>query len=670
MRYLIFDFAAARPCSLRSFLILCLSLSLHLSAQDTLSTVTVSAFREEASITRSTASVDVLSPVELRRFDQSNLVAAMNRLPGVRFEQRAPGSYRISVRGSTLRSPFGVRNIKIYWNGIPLTEPGGDTQLNFLDLNNIDRLELIKGPGGSLYGAGTAGTLLLGTDTLAGPAEGYAEYGSFQTFRAGARVQSRSDNGGVGQVRVAHQSTDGYRDHSGLSRQTAQLSGYLPAGRYGGLELHGLYTHLWYQLPGGLNPEQYAENRRQARPGSAETNASINYDNLLLSGTYRYDRGRWNGRLTTYATGFYFDHPFNFDYKRETNLGTGLRGVVDYTLPLPTAALKLSTGVESQRQLRMANNFGNDTGAPTDLNFSDEILADQHLVFGQATYDLGRWKFTGGISLNQVGYDVDRTFDAEAEAAQTASRTEWVAAPRLAALYDFGASSVRASISRGFSPPTLDEFRTNEGSLNAGLAPEIGTNYEIGYRAARGRLRYGVAVFYLQLDETITSFRDARGTQLFRNAGGTDQRGMEVDIDWLPVRGLRYYGAFTYHDFSYGDYERGGTDFSGNRLPGTAPFTTTQILAGELDNGLFADVYWNYTDAIPLNDAGTVTGEAYHLVRLRAGLRRGGWEFFLGADNLLDERYSLGNDLNPQFGNRYFQPAPERGWMVGLRYRL
>ena len=76
-------------------------------------------------------------------------------------EERSPGSFRLAIRGSSLRSPFGVRNVKVYWNGIPFTDAGGNTYLNLFDFNSIANIEVIKGPGGSMYGAGTGGVVLL-----------------------------------------------------------------------------------------------------------------------------------------------------------------------------------------------------------------------------------------------------------------------------------------------------------------------------------------------------------------------------------------------------------------------------------------------------------------------------------------------------------------------------
>lgn len=634
---------------------------------------TVTGFRDEAPTLRVAASVSTLTSAEIDRYPTADLLPAMNRLPGVRFEQRAPGSYRISVRGSTLRSPFGVRNIKVYWNGIPFTEPGGDTQLNFLDANNIDRVELLRGPAGSIYGAGTAGTLMLSTDTLANVARLDMTGGSYGFFRAGTQVQAKAGNAII-QLRLSHQQTDGYRDHSALNRQTLQLTTRLLSSPRQMLNVHALYTRLGYELPGALNTEQYTENPRQSRPGSIETNASINYDNLLVGGNHEWQSGRWSGETSLYGTGFYFDHPFNFDYKRETNLGIGGRTAVDYILPLTGSALKLSVGLEHQIQQRMANNFENDDGLAGDLNFSDEVLSRQQIVFTQATHDFSNWRISAGLSLNDLTYRVDRTFDADGNTGITNSKIGEVLSPRVSVLRVLGDYSVYGSISSGFSPPTLDEFRTNEGSLNTDLRPERGINYEIGSKGGKGAYNYDISLFYLKLSEAIGTYSDERGTVLFRNAGGTHQYGLELAGDYRANQWLSLYGSYTYHRFTYRNYERSGNDFSGQPLPGTAPHVfNIELSLGRL-TGPYLKLTENFTDAIPLNDAGTVFGEAYHLVRARMGWRgalgRSSLDAFVGGSNLLDERMSFGNDLNPQFGGRYFQAAAGRNWFLGVAFRL
>jgi iron complex outermembrane receptor protein len=324
--------------------------------------------------------------------------------------------------------------------------------------------------------------------------------------------------------------------------------------------------------------------------------------------------------------------------------------------------------VESQLQYRMANNFGNDTGVPTDLNFSDEIRSSQQIYFAQLQYDVGQWRFAAGLSLNALDYRVDRTFSAGGATGITESEVGGVASPRISALYDFGRYSLYATVSSGFSPPTLDEFRTNEGSLNTELRPERGVNYEVGGKGSLGPISYAASLFYLKLSEAISTFSDARGTTLFRNAGDTDQYGLELALEYRPARWLEVYGSYTYHRFTYGNYEHRGEVYSGNRLSGTAPHVVNLEATARFGGGFYATLSENYTDAIPLNDANDVYGEAYHLVRGRVGYRRGRWDFFAGGSNLLDQRMSLGNDLNPQFGGRYFQPAAGRTFFVGVGY--
>src|ERR1700761_7846980 len=107
------------------------------------------------------ASVNVLSPAQLKLQPDNSLVSALNTIPGVRMEERSPGSYRLSIRGSLLRSPFGIRDVKIYYDDLPLTDAGGNTYLNAIDVNSIQGLEVLKGPDGSLFGANSGGVVLV-----------------------------------------------------------------------------------------------------------------------------------------------------------------------------------------------------------------------------------------------------------------------------------------------------------------------------------------------------------------------------------------------------------------------------------------------------------------------------------------------------------------------------
>jgi len=117
----------------------------------------------------------------LKRFAASDFTPGMNRIPGVRFEQRTPGSYRVSIRNTARRSPFGVRDVQVYWNGIPLTEPGGDTPLNFIDLTNVDAAVVTKGPNSLSSGSPLGGTVEFKTLPNA-PNQIGGQFGEFSTI--------------------------------------------------------------------------------------------------------------------------------------------------------------------------------------------------------------------------------------------------------------------------------------------------------------------------------------------------------------------------------------------------------------------------------------------------------------------------------------------------------
>src|SRR4051812_20666531 len=106
-------------------------LFLFLSAQAQIDTVqleevTVSAYFNNYSLWRLPSSATVIDSATIKKPTGSSLVPVLNTIAGVRMEERSPGSYRLSIRGSLLRSPFGIRNVKIYMDEFPLTDAGGN----------------------------------------------------------------------------------------------------------------------------------------------------------------------------------------------------------------------------------------------------------------------------------------------------------------------------------------------------------------------------------------------------------------------------------------------------------------------------------------------------------------------------------------------------------------
>ena len=97
-----------------------------------LNEVVVRVFEQKKSTFSSPDAIAILNAQDLTRTNNTSFVTALNMQAGVRMEERSPGSYRMAIRGSALRAPFGVRNVKVYWNQMPLTDAGNNTYLSLI----------------------------------------------------------------------------------------------------------------------------------------------------------------------------------------------------------------------------------------------------------------------------------------------------------------------------------------------------------------------------------------------------------------------------------------------------------------------------------------------------------------------------------------------------------
>ncbi len=647
-----------------------------------LSAITVTAFESERPLLEQSAAVVTVSERDFSRFNEISPVNAFNQKAGVRIEERAPASYRVSIRGSSLRSPFGVRNVKVYWNEVPFTSPDGTTSLNLLDLSNIRTSEVIKGPSGSIYGAGNGGAISLYSQPTLGENRISTDFfaGDFGLSRFRLGLSQQVGEGGI-EASFVSQKSDGYREHSAVDRQVFQLGGFFPVSEKQEIRTQLLISDLDYQIPGALNEAQANENPKQARPGSVNQNSSISQQAILLSVGHIYRFNEETSNTTTiYLNTNNFENPFILDYKKELGFGYGARTKFTRDTKIFGKALRLIAGAEYQNGITDAQNFGNRNGIADTVRFADKLRTYQGFVFQQAELNLSeKLLFTLGLSENFSGYEIYRQIDAAGGPIGLQTRTfDPIVVPRVALNYRLNPfSSIYGSISSGFSPPTIDEVRTNEGSLNLDLEAEKGVNYEMGYRLGKEKFNLELIAYYLKLEETITTFTNENGVVLFRNAGSTDQKGIEASLDYAILRnssgfikdflvGTAYTGQF----FKFVDYAKTDNDFSGNDLTGVPPHNLVSRLDLRTRPGIYLNITHQFTDQIPLNDANTVFQESYDLVNLRAGwvksLGNFDLELFVGVDNLLDERYSLGNDLNA-FAGRFYQPAPTRNWYGGVK---
>lgn len=630
------------------------------------------------------SSVNVLGYEQLAVQPDNSLVSTLNTIPGVRMEERSPGSYRLSIRGSLLRSPFGIRDVKIYYDEIPLTDAGGNTYLNAIDVNSIKHIEVLKGPDGSLFGANSGGVVLV--SPVAGNANSNLvlaeiEGGSYSLFHENVAYQNVTANNQLN-ITQAYETYGGYRQQSNMYRNYFQLSDKWSYDKHNNLKVLGFYSDLNYQTPGGLTLSQFQDDPQLARPATATVPGAIGQHSgiiqkMLFGGLVNEVNLTENLRnvLSVFGTYVNFTNPFLTDYEQRYEGTLGFRTYFEYTGADRTFyKWKVNAGIEWQQTNSDINNYGNNSGVRDTAQTLDKINTNQHFMFARYVADINRkFHIETALSLNFYDYKFRNVYpNDELNFTNRPFTPELM--PRIALSYQFTNDFAwRASVSRGYSTPTTAEIRPTDHAINTGLDAEDGWNYETGFRLRNNdeSMYLDASVFYYRLNNAIISHEDANGNTFYTNSGGTRQPGFELYFtDWIIrqntsyfIRGLQFNESATIDKFTFtGNH---------NQLTGVPEQVYITSLQLNLPQHIFVYTEHNYTAKIPLNDANTAFAPHYNLLAAKVGWRRllsqkSNFEIYAGAENILNEKYSLGDDLNA-VGGRYYNAAALRNYYVGLK---
>jgi len=656
----------------------------------TLGEVIVKAYEQNQSLRKVPAAINKVNKNGLERFSNTNILPALNSTPGVRMEERSPGSYRMNIRGSTLRSPFGVRNVKVYWDEIPFTDPGGNTYLNQLSYYNFNSIEVIKGPAGSLYGAGTGGAILINSNA-AHPEPGLMvnlSYGSYDHSNVNVQFNQGKDKF-RNSFTYSHQQSDGYRDHTSMRRDVATWQTKISSGKKETLHFNFLYGDLFYETPGALTKAEYQKNPRVSRPAagafpSADGAKAAIYQKTWYGGFNNHFKfnDHFENSLIFYGAYSNIKNPTFRNYEARTEPHFGGRTVFTWKPSTVNDKVKIIFGAEAQKGYFNIHTYQNVNGKPTTTLTNDDVTNGIWSIFAQTDlrlkYDIN---ITAGLSINKSSIKIKRLSIPSLPEQERSYKNE--AAPRLAISKKIVADLyLYASVAKGFSPPTTAEVLPSTSVISTELNAEHGINYEVGFKSSwlQRRLYAEVNVFDYRLENAIVQRRDVSNGDYFINAGSTKQRGIESQVSYLLlkrnsfVNTARVWASYTWNNFAYDDFKQLTNDYSGKKLPSVAKNTVASGLDISTKPGIYINLTYYYSDPIPLNDANTEFASSYNLLGSRIGWRKelkkkNKLEFFAGIENVFDVTYSLGNDINAA-GGRYYNAAPGRNYYGGVSLSL
>lgn len=640
---------------------------------------TVYVFGRKTSVMNADAAVSILNKNAFEKYNPASFVAAFNTVPGVKMDERSPGSYRINIRGNLLRSTFGVRNIKVYLNGLPITDASGNTYFNSLSPAFINNIQIIKGPGGSMYGAGTGGVILMKTENEFPNTNLQISGGSYGMFNASLHKNIVSKHSAA-TVSLSHQQSDGYRDHSAMRRDVIGYS-HSYAGKKNNVTLTTFYSNLFYNTPGGLTMVQLLTNPKQSRPFSAifksakDQKAAFYLSTLYASLSNEITiNSKWKNTTGIYFSYTDFKNPTIRNYEKKYERGTGGRTSFQFTAHKWT----IISGAEYQNSFINTATHGNKFGVKDTLQYYDKINVNQLNIFSQVSHELPlNMLLTAGISYNSFLYNFFRISPSE-DPSRSNFSPQYI--PRFSLLKKFKGGSMYVSFSKGYSPPTIDEIHAGNGVFNNFLDAEKSSNYETGIKInlIKDLLYADLSYYFLKLKNTLVGRKDASGGDFFINAGNTKQHGIEFSFTGYPINKangfidnikLQLTGSVTKATFE--NYRQGNAEYSGNKLTGTSPFTVSLLADVVNTSKFYSNITYTYTDKIPLNDANTLYAKAYNLLFVKIGWinkisKKINADTFVSWMKSFNKNYSLGNDLNAQ-GARFFNPSALQIFSAGIK---
>ncbi|UII30941.1 TonB-dependent receptor [Fulvivirga ulvae] len=637
--------------------------------------------------------VNLITRKQLHRNDETTVTPALNRLPGVYMHSGSLNTNRITIRGIGARTPYGTNKVRAYFDDIPLTSGEGETTIEDIDLAAIQRIEVIKGPNSSVYGAGLGGTINLTSQVT--DESGLSAKSTVGSYGLRRTTASAAINGERNQLNLTYADihTDGYRQNSEYDRQSFIFTSKIAPNEKTAISVLGLYTHLKAYIPSSVNEETFNTSPSSAAYTWHQSRGYEAYNKANLGISYQYQiTNNLESITSTFLTFRDADEPRPFDILRENSIATGLRSRLIWSTDVLQRKMTWSGGFEYFTDWYQWSTYENlYEQNPGSGSIPGNILSDNeehryyYNLFAQINWKLTqKLSFQAGLNSNKTTFKLDDYYaDSINQSGSYDFATIW--SPRAGVVYQIkDEHSAYASVSHGFSPPSVAETLTPEGSTNTNIQPETGWNYEIGSKNSwlNNRLYTEISIYRMDIDNLLVAQRTGPDTYVGINAGRTLHEGLEVimqmDILKNSSWSSRPFLSATFMNYRFDKFTSEEKNYSGNDLTGVPSRTVNFGVDLNSESGIYLYSNYQYTGNIPLNDANSLYSDSYSLVNLKIGYQRHIFKNFefdasAGINNLLDEHYASMVLVNAVgFGGsapRYYYPGLPRNFYGSLEIR-
>lgn len=685
--------------------------------QDTLSSfkmdsVIVSAARSSILLNESPFSIDIIDNQSIAQ--NSNPISLQNIIgnhAGILLNNRFNPSQgdRILIRGIGTRAQFGVKGIKIMLDGIPLTFPDGQSQLNNIDIQNIESVEILKGPSSVLYGNSLGGIILIkskqaGSEKFSARPE--ILIGSYGLQKFGLFTAANFDKINLS-LSGYHLHYDGYREHSESEYYGLNLASEFNVSKNIQISVNGNYFNAPYLLnPGSLN--KYDSDNTPEKSRSSMINFGTGKNAEQLQGGINLNFA-FNNNSKVNTTFYSVSRTlFNSIPGRVIELDrvvAGMRLEFDNKIQIGEYLISTLTGLDLDVQYDKRSEFENegiinpDLLNPSDV-FDNIVYSKKLLNQDEDVKNIGMFVNINFKPLNKLNISAALRYDNYNFEVNDKlySSSNKISMSNLSSMIGFSSNlfmgfTIYGNYSNGFQTPTTNELSNNhygESGFNEELNPEKINNYEIGinYWLDELHLLISSSGYRMNISNMLIPYQSETEETFYRNAGKADNTGIEAQLKFHPAVYTIVTANYTYMNFKFGDYlvesELNNNietyQLKGKYLPGIPKNKLSLSIDFKVSENIHSYILLSWTDKYFTNDYNgpaptedadiqNFINDSHTKINLNAGYRFNAGQISfnlkLGIENLLDEKYN--DSIVPNaFGNNFFEPAAGRSYFISI----
>jgi len=666
-----------------------------------LDTITVTATKSGAQELQSVPlAIQAFTGESLKERNINTVDDLVSSIPGAYEGQRqSVASRSYNLRGAGGSNANGDSPIGYYLDDVPfiVTNFGIAPPVRFLD---IERVEVLRGPQGTLYGQGSSGGVFIFrtrdpnlTDIEYGGEVEISQTKDADDMNYGVaaavsvplikdRLAIRVSGGhsrNPGWADVYYGPYDGTPDETGVNNvKNDDIRFVVMARPTDNITLRGQYWHFQPRQDylGGQasvqSPPYYQNTAGQPSFGNGDfklwsLSANVDLGSVELTSATSYLEGNFGIYVPISPAGFFSSQFFPEMFAQEIRANSTGGGPLNWVVG---ASYQNGSGPQ-ENQLEIIP-------AGVSVNADNDTLTENYALFGEVSYELFDGKLVPLVGLRT--YHDDRTFkDADSELASKKSVNTWRVNLSYLPTEDLtmfvtAATGFRAGIVQ--SQAQVESLQLAGIPANVALDPETSKNYEVGvkWRNYDGSLSLGLNLYQTEYTDLQTNTPGAiEGVNGFSNFGDATSKGIDFEVRWnTPLDGLTLAAVGNVNDSTFDRVAPAVQEALPLFRPGSRLVNTIQNNY-RLDASYSRDIGQNFQGFSNVSysrngdrlQSNGLYADPYSMINTTIGVRNGRYEVAFIGSNLGDERGPtiVGNN-GPYSGSG---PTPRT---LGLRLRV